>query len=73
LMQAAGNSVRIEVSRDGAPQSMTVRPRTTRDVFYRMIEVPGATAAQRSVRQGWLRRETETAATAGSAGHSRGR
>jgi membrane-associated protease RseP (regulator of RpoE activity) len=66
LMQAAGNNVRIEVSRDGAPLSMTVRPRTTRDVFYQMIEVPDASAAQRRVRQGWLRRETETA-PAGSA------
>jgi C-terminal processing protease CtpA/Prc len=72
LMQAAGNSVRIDVSREGAPLSMTVRPRTTRDVFYQMIEVPDASAAQRRVRQGWLRRETETA-PAGSADHSRGR
>jgi predicted metalloprotease with PDZ domain len=72
LMQAAGNGVRIEVSRDGAPLSMTVRPRTTRDVFYQMIEVPDASAALRKVRQGWLRRETETA-PAGSADHSRGR
>jgi predicted metalloprotease with PDZ domain len=68
LMQAAGSSVRIEVSRDGARLTMTLHPRTTQDVFYRMIEVADASPAQRRVRQGWLRRETEPAAPANAAG-----
>jgi predicted metalloprotease with PDZ domain len=59
LSEAAGNEVSAAVGRDGGLTVLPVRPRTTRDTFYRMIEVEKASALQLAVRRGWLDRETD--------------
>jgi predicted metalloprotease with PDZ domain len=57
--EAAGGAVLVVIQRDGALQALSIRPRTTRDTFYRMIEVERASAPQLAVRRGWLQRETD--------------
>jgi predicted metalloprotease with PDZ domain len=59
LSEAAGKQVSAAIGRDGGLQVLPVRPRTTRDTFYRMIEVEKASALQLAVRRGWLARETD--------------
>lgn len=59
LSEAAGGQVSVAIERDGAVQVLNLRPRTTRDTFYRMIEVEKPSALQLAVRRGWLQRQTE--------------
>ncbi len=59
LAQAAGGQAGAAIERDGALQVLTIRPRTTRDTFYRMIEVEKASPLQLALRRGCLQRETD--------------
>ncbi len=51
-----GESLSVEIDRRGERRTLAVTPAFVQRVTYRIEEKPSVTAAERSVRNGWLRR-----------------